>query len=166
MPAVTRSATMVVIEFSAAWPRWLKPQSGGDMAVVAQHYEGAPSSLVTQVASRTSRLEAVGWRLERIVLVSNGRTDPDSIAARSILARGLLSKLRLMGRGTLTLTVDERLGKRAAADIRALGASLERSMRGAAVGLTARVGDRSWHSSEHLADSVAVSKPMYGRFAG
>src|SRR6187551_3742285 len=103
MQTVQRSATMVVIEFSAAWPRWLKPASGGDMAVVAQHYEGHPSSLVTQVASRTTRLEAVGWQLDRIVLVSNGRVDPDAIAARSILARGLHARLRLIGRGELTL---------------------------------------------------------------
>jgi hypothetical protein len=154
MQTVCRPATMVVIEFSAAWPRWLKPASGGDMAVVAQHYEGHPSSLVTQVASRTTRLEAVGWSMERLVLVSNGRMDPDAIAARSILARGLVSRLRLLGRGELTLTVDERLGRRAASDLRSLASSLERSLRGAPVLLTARVGERSWHSHEQLADSV------------
>ena len=160
MQRVIRPATMVVIEFSAAWPRWLKPTCGGDMAVVAQSYEGKPSSLVTQVATRTSRLEAVGWKLENLVLVCNGRGDPDSVAARSILARGLLSRLRLKGQGALTLTIDERLGRRAAADLRALGACLERSLRGAPISLTARIGDQSWHSSEHLADSVASLTPF------
>lgn len=159
MQRVTRSATMVVIEFSATWPRWLKPAAGGDMAVVAQHYEGHPSSLVTQVASRTSRLEVVGWRMDKIVLVSNGRVDADAVAARSILARGLLSRLRLQGKGHLTLTVDERLGRRAAADVRTLAASLERSLRGVSVGLTARVGDRSWHADEQLADAVVARGP-------
>lgn len=159
MKRVIRPATMVVIEFSATWPRWLKPNAGGDMAVVAQHYEGHPSSLVTQVASRTSRLELVGWRLEQIVLVSNGRVDPDAIATRSILARGLLSRLRLLGRGHLTLTVDERLGRRAAADIRSLASNLERSLRGVPVGLTARVGERSWHADEQLADAVVARGP-------
>ncbi len=158
MQRIVRSATMVVIEFSAAWPRWLKPTAGGDMAVVAQHYEGHPSSLVTQVASRTTRLEAVGWSLDKIVIVSNGRTDADSVAARSILARGLLSRLRLLGKGHLTLTVDERAGKRAASDVRALGASLERALRGAPVGLMARVGDRSWHADEQLADAVLAGR--------
>lgn len=152
------SATMVVIEFSAAWPRWLKP-NGGHMAVVAQHYEGHPSSLVTQVASRTTRLENVGWSLDRIVMVSNGRTDPDAVAARSILARGLLARFRLKGRGHLTLTVDERLGKRAASDIRTLAGNLERSLRGASVGLTARVGAQSWHADEQLADAVVARRP-------
>lgn len=163
MQRVTRSATMVVIEFSAAWPRWLKPTAGGDMAVVAQHYEGHPSSIVTQVASRTSRLELVGWSMDRIVLVSNGRVDADAVAARSILARGLLSRLRLHGKGHLTLTVDERLGKRAAADARTLASSLERSLRGVSVGLTVRVGERSWHSDEQLADAV-VSRAPSGPF--
>lgn len=135
------------------------------MAVVAQHYEGRPSSLVTQVATRTSRLEAVGWSLDKMILVSNGRADPDSVAARSILARGLLSRLRLMGRGQLTLTVDERLGRRAGADLRALAASLELSLRGAPVSLTARVGERSWHSSEQLSDAVVATRPS-GPFRG
>ncbi len=165
MQRVIRPATMVVIEFSAAWPRWLKPTAEGNMAVVAQHYEGRPSSLVTQVATRTSRLEAVGWRLDKMILVSNGRSDPDSVAARSILARGLLSRLRLMGRGQLTLTVDERLGRRAAADLRALTISMERSLCGAPVGLNARIGEQSWHSSEPLADAVVAGRPS-GPFRG
>lgn len=141
-PAATRAATLVVIEFSASWPRWLKP-TGGDMAVVAQHYESHPSSLVTQVASRTTRLEAVGWRLDAIVLVSNGRTDPDSVASRAVLARGLAARLKARGRGELTLTVDERAGKRADHNLRSLATALESSVRGAAVSLCVRVGDET-----------------------
>lgn len=164
----TRSATLVVIEFSAAWPRWLKPTSGGDMAIVAQHYEGHPSSLVTQVASRMTRLEGVGWALRDIVLVSSGRADPDSVAARSILARGLLARLRHVGGGQLTLTVDERLGRRASSDLKSLASSLESSLRGTRVGLTARVGEQSWHSDERLSEAVISKKPSgpFTRAAG
>lgn len=156
MQPAARAATLVVIEFSASWPRWLKPTRGGDMAVVAQHYEGHPSSLVTQVASRTTRLEAVGWRLDSIVLVSSGRTDPDAVAARSVLSRGLLARLKGKGQGDLVLTVDERAGKRARHNLEALGAALAASCRGSHVGLCVRVGDEietlqtpSW--SEHAA---------------
>ena len=152
MHRVSRPATMVVIEFSAAWPRWLKPTQNGDMAVVAQHYEGHPSSLVTQVATRTTRLEAVGWNLKSIILVSNGRSDPDSTAARSVLGRGLLSRLRLRGQGELLLTMDEKLGRRAAAQLRALGMSLENSLRGAPLALAVRVGDEVWRTAEPLLD--------------
>jgi len=74
----SRKATLVVIEFGASWPRWLDPSHSGDMAVVAQHYEGAPSSLITQVASRVTRLEAKGWQLNAIVFVSNGRCEGDA----------------------------------------------------------------------------------------
>ena len=101
--------------------------------------------------------------METIVLVSNGRVDPDAIAARSILARGLMSRLRLLGRGELILTVDERLGRRAASDLRALSATLERSLRGAPVVLSARIGERSWHSHEQLADSVVDRRLPLGR---
>lgn len=159
MKRTTRSATMVVIEFSAAWPRWLKPAVGGDMAVVAQHYEGHPSSLVTQVASRMTRLEAVGWSLNDIVLVSNGRTDADSVAARSILARGLLSRLRHIGGGRMTLTVDERLGRRASSDLRSLSTALESSLQGGSVRLTARVGERSWHAEDRATKLAHSQKP-------
>lgn len=164
----TRSATMVVIEFSAAWPRWLKPAVGGDMAVVAQHYEGHPSSLVTQVASRMTRLEGVGWALRDIVVVSNGRTDADSIAARSILTRGLVSRLRHVGGGHLTLTVDEKLGRRASSDLRSLAASLESSLPGTRVGLTARVGEQSWHADDRLSQAAVSHKPSgpFRRAAG
>ncbi len=149
MHSICRSAIMVVIEFSAAWPRWLKP-SVGDMAVVAQHYEGHPSSLVTQVASRTTRLEAVGWRLDTLVVVSNGRTDPDAVAARSVLARGLAARMRLKNEGCLLLAMDEKCGKRAGAHLRGLAASLDRVLAESPVELAVRVGDRIWGSESAI----------------
>lgn len=102
---VTRTATLVAIEFGASWPRWLdvgKPGLGADGAAagascivtVAQHYEGVPSSLVTQVASRITRMEQAGWQLGNVVLACNGRSDADALTARSVLARGLLEHLR------------------------------------------------------------------------
>ena len=52
----SRPATLVVIEFGASWPRWMNPAHTGDLAVVAQHYEGLPTDLVAQVANRITRL--------------------------------------------------------------------------------------------------------------
>src|SRR5688572_4942846 len=63
----SRSATLVVIEYGANWPRWLSPERQGDMAVVAQHYEGPSGSLVTQVATRVARLEGMGWSFDSVV---------------------------------------------------------------------------------------------------
>jgi hypothetical protein len=149
---------MVVIEFSAAWPRWLKP-SGGDIAVVAQQYEGHPSSIVTQVASRTTRLESVGWRMRTLVLVSNGRTDPDSAAARSILARGLATRMKLKDEGCLLLAMDERCGKRAGAELRSLAASLDRLIRGSGVELAVRIGDRVWGADLAVLGETGPTSP-------
>lgn len=152
MKPFSRDASLVVIEFSAAWPRWLKPDAG-DMAIVAQHYEGAPASLLTQVASRMTRFDAVGWYMRTLILVSNGRTDPDAVAARSVLSRGLLARMRHSGGGTLILALDERLGKRAAAQLRDLAAALHRSAASADVGLAVRIGDQVWGiSPERFAD--------------
>jgi len=139
----SRKATLVVIEFGASWPRWLDPSHSGDMAVVAQHYEGAPSSLITQVASRVTRLESRGWQLNAVVFVSNGRCEGDSVAARSILAHGLLSRLRAAGGGHFALTVDERHGRRAGHNLSLLAESMAKAARAGGVALTAHAGESS-----------------------
>ncbi len=143
----SRKATLVVIEFGASWPRWLDPTHSGDMAVVAQHYEGEPSSLITQVASRVTRLEAQGWQLRAIVLVSNGRCEGESAAARSILARGLLARLRGVGGGHFALTVDERHGRRARHNLTHLAESLDQDACVGGVVLSAFAGDQTPHGA-------------------
>jgi len=150
----SRKATLVVIEFGASWPRWLDPSDSGDMAVVAQHYEGEPSSLITQVASRVTRLEANGWRLRAVVLVSNGRCEDDSIAARSILARGLLARLRAVGGGHFALSVDERLGVRARHNLTHLAESLGKEAARCRVELSAHTGEQAALEAQ---DSAALA---------
>jgi hypothetical protein len=121
-----RPATLVVIEFGASWPRWLNPTGDrGDLAVVAQHYAGPPTDLITQVAMRVTRLQSRGWQLSSMVLVSNGRADAPTAAARSILARGLLAHLAASGGGSFALSVDAYLGLRAEHNLTALATSLE-----------------------------------------
>ena len=121
-----RPATLVVIEFGASWPRWLNPNGDrGDLAVVAQHYAGPPTDLIAQVAMRVTRLQARGWQLSSMVLVSNGRADVPTSAARSILARGLLAHLAASGGGSFALSVDSYLGRRAEHNLSALSAALE-----------------------------------------
>ena len=147
----SRKATLVVIEFGASWPRWLDPSESGDMAVVAQHYEGAPSSLITQVASRITRLEAKGWQMNAIVFVSNGCCESDSIASRSILAHGLLSRLRAAGGGHFALSVDGRYGRRASHNLALLAESMDRAARVGGVQLSTHRGDPASHETETTA---------------
>jgi hypothetical protein len=121
-----RATTLVVIEFGASWPRWLNPSGDrGDLAVVAQHYAGPPTDLITQVAMRVTRLQSRGWQLSAMVLVSNGRADAPTTAARSILARGLLAHLAASGGGSFTLSVDGYLGRRAEHNLTSLALALE-----------------------------------------
>lgn len=121
-----RQATLVVIEFGASWPRWLNPSGDrGDLAVVAQHYAGPPTDLITQVAMRVTRLQSRGWQLSSMVLVSNGRADAPTTAARSILARGLLAHLAASGSGDFVLSVDGYLGRRAEHNLTSLASALE-----------------------------------------
>lgn len=137
-----QNATLVVIEFGASWPRWLDPSSSGDMAVIAQHYEGPPSSLVTQVLSRLERLVVMRWRIDDVVLVSNGRTDIEALSARSVLTRGLLAHLHSVGGVRFVLTVDTALGRRASHTLTALAASLQDDALAKGVAFCVRLGER------------------------
>lgn len=136
-------ATLVVIEYGASWPRWLHPAHAGDLAVVAQHYEGLPTDLVAQVASRITRLNQAAWQVDEVVQVANGRSDPDSIAARSVLARGLLAHLKSAGGRHLTLCVSEALGRRATHELTALAAALESVALASDLSLSVRVGEET-----------------------
>lgn len=136
------NATLVVIEYGASWPRWLDPSRSGDIAVVAQHYEGPPESLVTQVESRVGRLVSMGWQIDDVVLVSNGRTDIEALSARSVLTRHLLYHLRRTGGVRLLLTVAETLERRASHTLTALAASLQEHALVGGIALCVRIGDR------------------------
>jgi hypothetical protein len=138
-PKHSRRATLVVIEYGANWPRWLSPDSQGDMAVVAQHYEGPAGSLVTQVASRIARLESMAWSFHSIVLVTNGKTDPQSSATRSVLARGLLARLSSAYSGRLVLSLDDSDERRAVHALMGLAAALDDSAH-AGIELCVRIG--------------------------
>jgi len=150
-----RPATLVVIEFGASWPRWLNPNGDrGDLAVVAQHYAGPPTDLITQVAMRVTRLQARGWQLSSMVLVSNGRADAPTAAARSVLARGLLAHLAASSSsGSFVLSVDAYLGRRAEHNLTALAAALE------PVALSSRISLRV-ESSASADSTPAVARAL------
>lgn len=118
-------ATLVVIEYGALWPRWLDPSHLGDIAVVAQHYEGPPHSIVDQLEHRLQRLSANHWQIESAILVSNGRTDLESLGARSILARSLLARLKQSDGERLVLAVSTEHGERACKTLMTLASTLE-----------------------------------------
>jgi hypothetical protein len=139
----SRPATLVVIEFGASWPRWLNPAHTGDLAVVAQHYEGLPTDLVAQVASRITRLSHAGWQLDEVILVTNGRSDPDASAARSVLARGLVGMLKSSGGCQLTLSASEAVGRRATHDLTMLAAALEPVALVSELSLCVRIGEEA-----------------------
>ena len=136
-----RVATLVVIEYGARFPKWLNPSESGHLAVVAQHYEGRPSSLVEQVASRVMRLENRGWLLGSIVFVSNQRLDRDACAARSVLVRGLVARLKLAGGGDLMVSADEAAPPRTRQQLINLVAALESEARRSGVCVALRLAE-------------------------
>jgi hypothetical protein len=152
---LSRSATLVVIEYGANWPRWLSPERQGDMAVVAQHYEGPAGSLVTQVATRVARLEGMGWSFDSVVLVANGRTDGSAAATRSVLARGLLARLSSGYSGRLVLSIDDCAERGPVHSLIALAAALDESVH-PGIELSVRIGaEEPLRSSPRAAELLA-----------
>ncbi|HEY3236291.1 MAG TPA: hypothetical protein VGJ84_16355 [Polyangiaceae bacterium] len=143
MPASVRHATLVVIEFGGAWPRWLENSPSGDVAVVAQHYAGDPGSLIAQVASRITRLELVGWQVSSIVLVANDRSDREASSVRAVLGRCLLAGLKAQGRGTLTLTSGHATSSRQSGKLVHMARALDLDLAGSAVLVAVRGHDGS-----------------------
>jgi hypothetical protein len=107
---------------------------------VAQHYEGEPVSIVTQVASRISRLEATDWQLGTTIVVVNERTDAEAFAARAVLTRGLLARLVHARAGELVLTIDENASTRSLQELTGLAAALDIDAVGNGVSVSVRVG--------------------------
>lgn len=137
-----RDASLVVIEYGGSWPRWLDPsqRATGDVAVVAQHYEGEPMSLVTQVANRITRLDAGGWALQTIILATNDRTDADAMAARAVLARGLIARMASVQADRFVLSVDPALQRRARHSLGLLSGQLADEGAGSGVSVVVRTG--------------------------
>ena len=92
---------------------------------MAQHYAGPPTDLITQVAMRVTRLQARGWQLSSMVLVSNGtRRRAHRGRALDLGARAARAPRR-SGGGGFMLSVDAYLGLRAEHNLTALATSLE-----------------------------------------
>ncbi len=97
-------------------------------------------SLVTQVASRITRLDAGGWDLNTVVLVTNARTDADAFAARAVLARGLLARMASVKADRFVLSIDRALEKRARHSLRMLAGQLTDEGAGSGVSVVVRMG--------------------------
>jgi len=141
-----RESTVVVLEFSAAWPHWLKPKHSADATVIAQDHGDNPIVVIGEVAKRAAQLEAVSCHLGTVVLVSNGATDVSEAASRHSLVRALLTRLGELRLGApggrkLVLTVDGAAGVRARRDLDLLARSFERHARRNGVELAVHEGD-------------------------
>ncbi|HEY4157192.1 MAG TPA: hypothetical protein VGM29_03810, partial [Polyangiaceae bacterium] len=76
-------------------------------------------------------------------LVSNGRCESASVSARSVLARGLLARLRGVGGGHFALTVEERYGRRARHNLTHLAESLDQEASLGGIALSTFAGEHT-----------------------
>lgn len=157
---MTETATLVALEHGSGWPSWLKPKPNSRVAIVAQYFETPQATLLSQVAERITELSGLGWRVDRVVLVTNGRTFPDQVAARAVLARGLLAHFAHAGAGQLVLTADPRTGPRSSAQLKALGQAIAGELTEANVECEVRFGRQRYFvgpSGEAYADFARAS---------
>lgn len=130
-----------MVEWGASWPRWLDPTQTGNVIVVAQHYEGTPESILTQVASRVARVHEFGWRLDRALLSINPRSEDVFRSARARLARRLLGIVSEARGSELLLSLDEGAGPEAAQELIDLTWELEAEPAARDVRISLRLGE-------------------------
>lgn len=140
-PPRRRSGSLVVVEWGASWPRWLDPTQTGHVIVVAQHYEGSPESILTQVASRVSRVHEFGWRLDRALLSVSHRSEHVFRSARARLAQRLLGIVSEARGSELLLSVDQAAGPELAQELIDLSWELETEPAAANVRISLRLGE-------------------------
>ena len=86
---------LLVAERDAAWSEWVEPLRGEvhDIAIVLQRMGETPAELATRVRARAAELAGRG-ELVAAALVGGERWDPDTLNARSLMIRAILSHMK------------------------------------------------------------------------
>ncbi|MBX3272195.1 MAG: hypothetical protein KF729_18165 [Sandaracinaceae bacterium] len=86
---------LLVAERDSAWSEWVEPLRGEvhDIAIVLQRMGETPAELATRVRARAAELAGRG-ELVAAALVGGERWDPDTLNARSLMIRAILSHMK------------------------------------------------------------------------
>ncbi len=98
---------LLVAERDADWSEWIEPLRGEvhDIAIVLQRLGETPSELATRVRARVSEMAEKG-ELVAAALVGGQCWDPDTLNARSLMIRAIVSHMSVPSAGASTLYLD------------------------------------------------------------
>ena len=103
---------LLVAERDSDWSEWIEPLRGEvhDIAIVLQRMGETPSELATRVRARVAELAGKG-ELVSAALVGGECWDSDTLHARSLMIRAVLSHMMGSADGTLYLDAGDKAGR-------------------------------------------------------
>lgn len=110
--SISQKTGLLVAERDADWSEWIEPLRGEvhDIAIVLQRMGETPSELATRVRARITEIAAKG-ELVAAALVGGDRWDSDTLNARSLMIRAILSQMMGTEDGTLYLDAGDKGGR-------------------------------------------------------
>lgn len=108
--SVPSRIAVVVAERDGDWSPWIESLGDevDDVTVVLQRQGESPSALATRVRQRVSELEG---DLVAAALVGGSSWDSETLSARSLMIRAVVSQMVASGRGQLFLDAGAHVGR-------------------------------------------------------
>ena len=103
---------LLVAERDADWSEWVEPLRAEvqDIAIVLQRMGETPSELATRVRERVAEISKNG-ELVCAALVGGERWDSDTLHARSLMIRAMVSQMMGTDDGVLYLDAGDKVGR-------------------------------------------------------
>ncbi|HJL18010.1 MAG TPA: hypothetical protein RMH99_20270 [Sandaracinaceae bacterium LLY-WYZ-13_1] len=108
----SKRTAVLVAERDGDWSDWVESLrlEADDIAIVLQRMGESPSELATRVRERVQGLRCEG-HLVAGALVGGERWDSDTLSARSLMIRAMVSQMVVSGRGQLFLDGGSQSGR-------------------------------------------------------
>lgn len=154
--------SVVVLELGSSWPPWLAEyqKHAPNSVVIAQSSDESGADFAQRISRKMDEIGSREAAIHAGLLVSNGATDPASLAARERICSALLRVMLQKQRGELVLAADVTAGDDVRHELFALAGTLCDELRGTAVSVRVRFDTvRPSGSVSGVMKSVAPSAP-------
>lgn len=108
--SIRKRTAVLVAERDGDWSEWIESlrDDADDIAIVLQRMGESPAALATRVRERVEELDG---DLVAAALVGGDRWDPDTLSARSLMIRAIVTRMVTSGRGQLFLDAGAHAGR-------------------------------------------------------
>jgi len=141
--------SVVVLEAGSTWPPWLGEyqKHAPNSVVIAQSAEEKGRDFAQRIARRMDEIAAGDAAIHVALLVSNGKLDEASVAARKRMCESMLRVMVQKRQGELVLAADARAGEALRHELFALAGTLCDELGGTQVNVRVRFGSGRPESS-------------------